>query len=310
MLFHKNILYIETKDLETAGKSNEHIRKAVSTKVKAIAACKLPDLGVSNYFKWDDMTNGWRECIEKRFGNPYDYVAREPIMKMIVQDAKAEAFYLDYRYDQKALPIKTVRKYTRAACWLNMLKDVQKNRQFIKKTLCLTIPQFYENCSELIKAEKANGKNEKYLGNEQLSGDFPATYQRLMNRVSEYQEKGYSYLIDAMYGNQLAAKVVDEVSESLLLEMLCHQNQFDDYIICNQYNKWAKANDRKTISPQTVGNKRRENEALIIMSREGNAALHGKYLRQVNFAVTNIDRSKNFFENGRVSANADKPVFG
>lgn len=281
MILHKNILYIEHKDLVAAGKSNEHIWKAVSTKVKAIAACKLPELGASNYFKWDLMSNGWRECIEKRFGNPYDHISREPIMQMVVADAKAEEFYLSYRYDNKALPIKTVRKYTRAACWLNMLGGVQKNRQFIKKTMNLSIPEFYQHCGEIIKIEKANGKNDKYTGNEQLSGDFPATYQRLMARVSEYSEKGYPYLIDEMFGNKTAAKVVDEVSESLLLEMLCHQNQFDDYIICNQYNKWAKENDRKTISPQTVGNKRRENEALIIMSREGNAALHGKYLRQV-----------------------------
>ncbi|MCX6210086.1 MAG: hypothetical protein NTZ59_11485 [Bacteroidetes bacterium] len=281
MLLHNRILYIEHKDLVAAGKSNEHIWKAVSTKVKAIAACKIPELGAGNYFKWEDMANGWRECIEKRFGNPFDFVAREPIMKMVVLDHKAEEFYLQYRYaENKALPIKTVRKYTRAACWLNMLKDLQKNRQIIKKTLCLTIPQFYEHCGELIKLEKVNGKNEKYTGGDQLSGDFPSTYQRLLNKVELYSEKGYEFLIDEMYGNQIASKVNDEVAESLLIEMLCHPNQFDDYIICNQYNKWAKENDKKTISPQTVGNKRRENEALIIMSREGNAALHGKFLKQ------------------------------
>lgn len=86
--FHKKTLYATTDALEFAGKTSENIRVGVHQKSKALASCKIAELGKSNYFKWDNMSNGWRECIEKRFGNPYHFIGQEPILKMVVADAK------------------------------------------------------------------------------------------------------------------------------------------------------------------------------------------------------------------------------
>ena len=44
---------------------------------------------------------------------------------------------------------------------------------------------------------------------------------------------------------------------------------------------WATQNNKKTISSQTIGLRRRDNEAYIISSRNGNAAFYDKYMKQV-----------------------------
>ena len=113
MILHKTTLYVEHKDLVAAGKTDEHIWKAVSTKVKAIAAHKIKELGAGNYFKWDDMANGWRASIETKFGNQYTHIGREPILNMVVEDLEAAKFYLAYRYgNEKALSTKKVKQYS------------------------------------------------------------------------------------------------------------------------------------------------------------------------------------------------------
>jgi hypothetical protein len=212
----------------------------------------------------------------------YEYVAKEPIKRMLRQNKGAESFYLAHEYgDNKRIPIKRVRQYTRAAIWLTMLTEISAEISLIKKKLCITIPVFYKHVADLMEVEKQRGKLDNYEGDEQLPGDFPTSYGRLLQKQAAFKAEGFSSLIDKMYGNQLAAKIKDGIAEDYLLSLIEDEKQYDDVLVCMMYNVWAKQHDYALITPATVGVWRRKKQSSIMIGRHGNSAMNEKYIRQV-----------------------------
>jgi len=267
----ENVLYIEFAELIECGVSSNTILAAKKRKSPSWNFIDDPHDKRKVLIEFEKLKDEYKKKVEARFGSPYEYMAKMPIRNMVKWDDKAEEFYLAYRYgENRPLPIEHVKKYTTAASWLNMFKAVSEDKKSVKKLLNLTIEQFYAQAIQIIIQDKI---------------DLPTSYDRLIVRPSsalkKYLSEGYASIIDWRFGNKLAAKVKDEVSESTLLEMIAHHNQYDDVFVTLQYNKWAKENGYKTIKPETVGHHRRKKEGLIIMQREGNAALNEKFLRQV-----------------------------
>lgn len=229
------------------------------------------------YFYYDDLGERYREGITRKFGDPYEYMAKEPIRKMVTKDYNAEDFFYKYRYDgatgATSLPIDTIRKYTWEASWLNMLNACDADKKtLIKKTLNLSIDKFYENVIALLRIEISNGS---------IGAKFPTSYQRLLNKMKVYKEDGYTSIIHPSFGNKAAAKITDETSEAMLLKMIEHGNQYDDVMVAYMYNKWAEVNGYETISASSVTNWRKKKGYEILTGREGNAAFNEKYIKQV-----------------------------
>lgn len=257
---------MEAQDFAAIGVPKGTLDSAKARKSKSLPVIDDPEDLRKIIVEYEKLSNKYKEKFIARFGNPYDHIARQPILDMVKIDAQAEAFYLAYRYNgNKSLPIEHVTKYTKAASWLNMLKEVTADKKTLKRLLNLSIDSFYLHVMSLIKTEGV---------------ELPTSYRRLLAKRREYEETGYSALIDWRFGNSLAAKIKDELSESTLLEMIAHPNQYDDVFIAQQYNIWAQANGYKTIDDATVGVHRRKNDPELIMFREGNAALNEKYLKQ------------------------------
>jgi hypothetical protein len=262
-----NTLFIEWREAVECGFSENTLKNAKLRNSPSWHFISDPDDKRRVLIGFEKLSDENKEKITKRFGNPYDFMARQPIRNLIKYDHQAEEFYLSYRFDEtKTLPTDHVHKYSTAASWLNMFKGVVADKKSLKKLLNLTIEKFWEHSIELIKTE---------------SIDLPTSYRRLLATLKEYETNGYASLIDWRFGNKLAAKVKDELSESTLLEMIAHPNQYDDVFIALQYNQWAKKNNYKPIDSATVGNHRRKKEHLIIMHREGNSDLNEKFLPQV-----------------------------
>jgi hypothetical protein len=262
-----NILYLTFSEMLDCGVLEDTLKKAKNRKSPSWSFIDDPEDKRRVLIEYEKLGVSYKEKIKARFGNPYSYVAQQPIKNMVKWDAKAESFYLDYIYNgNKKLPKDHVDKYTKAASWLNMLKEATEDKRTLKNLLKLSIDQFYLHVMELIKTEKV---------------DLPTSYRRLLAQRKKYEEAGYASLIDWRFGNNLAAKIIDDLSESTLLEMISHHNQYDDVFVCQQYNIWAQANGYKTIDAATVGVHRRKNDPNIIMYREGNAALNEKYIKQV-----------------------------
>lgn len=263
-------LFIEFAEMVDCGVSENYLRKAKSTGTKCWSFANDPDDKRKVLIEYEKLKDEYKKKIVARYGEPYERMAKQPIRDLIKWDDKAEEFYLGYKYTgtdgtPKPLPIEHVKKYTAAASFLNMLNRVNEDKKALKELLNLTIEKFYSHVLEMITIDKL---------------DLPGSYRRLLAKRKEYNEKGYASLIDWRFGNTIAAKVNDEKSQAVLIDMIKHPNNYDDVFVCLQYNKWANENGYKMIDAATVGNWRRKNEANIAMYREGNSALRNKFLKQ------------------------------
>jgi hypothetical protein len=270
--FIDNKLYLGFSEMVHAianatGKEEEkvavYLRKAKSTGTKCWTFLNDPDDRRRVLVQYESLKDEYKKMVKELLGNPYDHMAKEPILKMVQPDQKAEAFFLSYVYgDNRFLPTEHVTKYVKAANWLNMLNEINRNKKAIKKQLNVNLDQFWCHVCNIIKSEGI---------------DLPASYQRLRNKMTEYREKGYACLIDWRFGNTLAKKIDDEV----LKKLLEHPNQYDDVMVCYLYNNWANQNSREVIGTRIVSLRRKEWEHEIIAGREGWSAFNEKYVRQV-----------------------------
>ena len=267
MKLHETILYIEFADFLAAGWKEQAVKMANHRNGEYWQMIKNPSDRRMPMVQFDTLRQKDKDKLTLHFGNPYEYVAKAPIKQMVKTDDKAYEFYLSYRYagptGNDSLPLEHVKKYTAAASWLKMLNEVTgTNKKDLKKLLGLGIGDFYLNVLSLLKTENIG---------------LPSTYQRLRNDMEAFKEQGYAYLINARFGNKYAAKVNDELSEALLLELISQPNQHNHVTICDAYNKWANENGYKTIDPATVGNWHRKNEFKVMAAREGNGAWYNTY---------------------------------
>ncbi|MGN6601204.1 MAG: Mu transposase C-terminal domain-containing protein [Ginsengibacter sp.] len=265
--FIETKLYVTMDAMVEAGFDANTLTVSCSRGFKTLPFIKDPENLKRTLFDYEHLGKRYKEAILKRWPKPYDEVVMQPIRNMIKEDLAAEKYYLAYRNeDNKSLPIEHVRKYTRACEVLNMLIEVGNDKKALKKLLKISISEFWIKVGELIKADKIF---------------LPTTYRRLTEKVKDYQSQGYECIIDGKLGNTNGVKVNDEVAESLLLEMIADPKQHDDVYIADQYNAWARKNDRKEIVAATVGNYRRRNKDIIIMQREGREAYYNQISKSI-----------------------------
>ena len=207
------ILYLTISEAVECGiASDNYLRKAKSEGTKCWDLIDDPDDKRRVLVGFEALNDMRKRLVEVRFGNPYDLVARKPILDMVVNDWKAHEYFMGYRYQLGSLPPERVNQYTRAASWLKMLGAVDKGK--VKKDLGLLLTEFYMHVSELLSLEKERGKLKGYAGVDVLPGDFPSSYQRLIAKVSAFgelrmtnMETAWDSLIDPLYGNKNASKI-------------------------------------------------------------------------------------------------------
>lgn len=214
-----DILYIEFQEMVESGVSDNTLKSAKLHGSACWKFIKDPSNAKKVLIEYAKLKPVYQKMVNDRYGNPYDHVAREPILAMVVNDWMAHDWYLKYQYttacatEQKRLPIDTVNKYTRACGWLNMLNGVDRNK--IKGQMGLGYLDFMEHVGKLIELEKERGKLKGYAGLDILPANFPGTYQRLSSKANEYanlmksqgQDAAYQLLVDAAFGNKSAAKI-------------------------------------------------------------------------------------------------------
>ncbi len=282
-------LYCFFKALSESGLSEKYYRNLKWEDNKRLQFLDHPMDKRFSLVAFDTISQSHQEKIRARFGNPYEFVTRDPIIRMITRNIDTYQKFLDYRYaDNKMLPIHRVRQYSRACDMLDLLIRVEESRNKIVKELGITVPQFYDHLKAIILEEQRNGQGDTYEGNNQLYARFPFHYVSLRDKVKEYKQQGYACVIDKAYGNTSALKIKDEVAEAHLLTLIENPNQYDDVLVCMMYNTWAEKNQYKSIDPGTVGVWRRKKGYLVTMGREGNNANNERYLPQVKGLVPSV----------------------
>jgi hypothetical protein len=225
-----------------------------------------------------------KEAIIKHYGNPYEYLAKQPILDLINWDYEAHKFYTDYILpngnnlpatdtDAKGKPqINYVERYTNAVSWLNTISQLTNDKRALKRLLNLSVMDFWEIACELILKK---------------SIALPTNSRRLKDKVKAYNaitdiKERYASIIDlSKFGNSHAAKIEGEESEGVLLKLLADPRKHDDTIVASTYNFWAKKAQKPTVTAGAVGYFRRKNEHLIDISREGFKKTYNKRTKEI-----------------------------
>ena len=285
-----------TEAVECGIASENYIRKAKSDGVKCWDLIDDPADKRRVLVGYDELNDDRKGKVEKRYGNPYDMVARNPIKAMVVNDRKANEYYMGYRYDNglKSLPINRVYQYTRAASWLNMLAKANS----IRKELRLSNDEFYEHAEMLINVEKDRGRVEGYAGMDVLPADFPGSYSRLLAKVKRYQNEGYDMLIDPLFGNKIGAKLgkidtnsvnkegafaPERYEDQMAVIRYCSAqgNNFDAGQVARMANVVFEQKGWKTISRATISKIISENMHLLTPGRQGKRKYDSSVAMQV-----------------------------
>ena len=234
--------------------------------------------GRTVYVEYETMPAKHKADVLDYYGCPYSYMCKQPLLEQIEKDHKADTYYRGYvlpngdklpssDYNLEGKPqINYVRRYTEAAEWLNMLIKLTADKKTIKQELNITIAKFWEASIDLIKTRQVN---------------LPKTPKRLREKIKGYELNGYEYLIEThKFGNGYSRKVVGEVAEAFLKEMLAMRNKHSDVVISDEYNRWAKENGLEAITPEAVGYWRKKWKNELILEREGKSTTYNQLSKQ------------------------------
>ena len=260
-----NILHIEFADFITAGWKEDSIKKANFRNGPFWQM--VPDTQDKRkvLVQYDTLRPKDQEKLTAQFGNPYEYIAKEPIKKLIVSDPKAEIFFKDYRYDDnKVLPFEHQQRYTKTAAFLNLLNKLNEDKRIIKKDLNLSLEKFWLAVCDIIKSD---------------AYELPASYHRLLAKLKEYEDKSYECVIDWRFGNKNTAKIgkgetgfdADLYNKQIAFirkAASMHQN-FDAMQITSAVNVLFEKQGWPIISHATVYNVCKENSHLTTAGSRG-----------------------------------------
>lgn len=222
--------------------------------------------------EFESMPPKYKGKVREVYGDPYLYASKMPILNALVWDGVAQTFYTNYVLptgemlpatdtDLKGRPqINYVKRYTEAASWLNLLGRLTTDKGALKRELNISIMEFWDQATELIKTKKVA---------------IPGNPKRLKEKLRIYSDKGYESLIEVhKFGNDFSKKIKDEEAEAYIKSLLSHRNKFDDTVVASQYNAWAAETGRDTITPGAIGYWRKKWRSFLLLEREGMAAVN------------------------------------
>lgn len=226
-----------------------------------------------------------KEVVLKKYGNPYDYLAKQPILDLIDWDYEAHSYYTNYilpngsklpATDKDALgkdQINYVDRYTKSVSWLNMLGKFTADKRALKQALNISVMEFWDVVSSLISKQNI---------------DLPTNAKRLKEKLREFNsyvdaEDRYYFIMekDLHRWSNGNSKKRDDEGEAIILKMLADDRKHDDTVIVAAYNKYARENGKKEYTAGAIGYIRRQNEHILMSTRDGAKKAYNKLSKEI-----------------------------
>lgn len=232
--------------------------------------------------EFDSLPMKYRRMIEVHYPDPRKAAALAPFAQRIKTDSEAFEIFNTYTYnDNRTLKPEIITSYCNDAAIFNALRIVIDEMTAGRKASGMPTSRRTRDNEKLKSVweyalECVDGVREIYPCN------MPTTEITLKRKYERYINEGYHSLIHAGYGNPNRDKIKDETARAVLITLLSNGAQHDMEQIAKDYNIWAAANKRDTITARTVLNFYTKNEYQIMPYRQGWSKWANKYDKVIN----------------------------
>lgn len=220
--------------------------------------------------QFDSLTQEWRDKLTLNFGSPVVEIKKSWFAEHYEADRKAFDFYSSYTYgeDNKKLDLDLIETYTYNASVLNTVIKLKANRKAYAKALGCKQIDIWESLSKDVNAFRV------------VAHKLPTSSRGLRIQVNNYLKFGFSAIISGKLQNQNATKVKEKEQMALVDELLAKHTNLDNTQVAGMYNTIADVLKWKTITSQTVANRKQDKKLVITAGRKGTSALSNTVLMQ------------------------------
>jgi hypothetical protein len=218
---------------------------------------------------FDSLTESWRDLLVSKFGEPKKEIQKSWFESHYEADKKAFDFYQAYTYSEaKRLSIDLVELYTLQASTLNTVLKVKANRSAYRKAIGSKSINIWESLSRDVNNFRS------------VNHKLPTHKNSLRKKVKDFQENGYEGIISKKIQNSNASKTSEKEQQAIIDELIAKHTNLDSEIIATIYNAIAEQSGWKSITRQTVANRKKETNLITFAGRNGTKALKSKLLMQ------------------------------
>lgn len=164
--------------------------------------------GAGVLIEYETLPENYKSLVQAKYGNPYEYMAKQPLRDLIKADTKAIEFFEKYRKPD-GFPLKPECRieYANSAAICNAIDQLLSDKKKLKRDYHITLDQFWKTAGAIVKEVCDRYPN-----------SLPTSERRLKPIYKEYIKNGYSALISGKIGNDNSRKV-DELLERLILSL-------------------------------------------------------------------------------------------
>ena len=230
--------------------------------------------GTPALFAVESLPLKYRTEVYRRYPDLQEKADSKPFMDTITPDGQAMQFYADYVLaDGRHLTTEKQAEYSNNCAIMNAF------RQCIETSNSHRLRQSKPRLNKTEFWRKAAAALPRLA--DRFPHSLPESDRRLQRKFNEYLHDGYVCFISKKFQNINAAKVDDDVKESVLVQLIGHHNNLDNVAIANLYNAVAKQQGWKAITPSTVAKWREKLDLVTAAGRLGSTNFRNTKSMQV-----------------------------
>lgn len=272
MIYHNNILCFEAGWLVDNGIMSLSNYKQLAHK-RHLLVVRRASRATPALVSFDSLPDRFKRAVEQKIGgDPYRMARRNEVEELIEHDARISAFFDEYRLsDGRRLPKQAKAEYYANAIILNALHTYMDTVFAARRAKKQKTAGTWNMLCEEVQA----------LDRTKYPHSLPAYHTRLRDRYNLYLREGAAALVHKNFSNRHAAKVDDQVKESLLIELAGDPRNLSDTRVARLYNEIARPLGWSTISSRTAAQYRQKYDLETCAGRRGAAALYNRRMMQV-----------------------------
>jgi len=246
------------------------LKKRMDSKTCTETQLRRASLNYDALVLHSSLSQDWKDSLTMKFGNPKTEIKRSFFASHYEADRKAFDFFAAYTYgdDKKKLDLKLIETYTYNASVMNAVINCRTNRKAYIKALGGVQVDMWDSLSKDVNCFR------------DVAHNLPTTSRGLRIRYNEFLKHSYVSFVSGRLQNSNASKVKDDDQLALIDELLAKHTNLDYTQVANIYNSVAERLYWKTITPQTVANRKQDSNIVIYAGRNGANALSNNVLMQ------------------------------